>query len=152
LWRIAQLSEIGEGGGFGAEGRNGFDEAGDAEGVADTARTADETQLAAGAVEAGRNTDERGNAGAVNLRDAIEIDDDFARSVFENGLKSSVELIGGFADGEASMEIEEMDARFFTDVNFDRSIMGHIRSARAQGKAGRAQSRHYTMIGWAVGE
>lgn len=118
-------NKIGGGGGFGVEGGDGFDEAGDGKGVADAAGAADKAELAPNAIESGGDTNERRDAGTVNLRDAIEIDDDFARAGFENGLQRGSELLGGFSDGQAAVEFEEIDARFLADVDFDGSKVRH---------------------------
>src|SRR6267143_1225719 len=69
--------EVGEGGGFGFEGGDGFDEAGDGEGVADAAGAADEAEDATFASELDGDAHQRGDAGAVNLRDAVQDDDHF---------------------------------------------------------------------------
>jgi len=63
-----EQSEVGEGGGFGFECGDGFDEAGDGEGVADAAGTADQAEHAAFAGELDGDAHERGDAGAVDLR------------------------------------------------------------------------------------
>lgn len=68
------LREIGEGGGFGFEGGDGFDEAGDGEGVADAALAADEAQDAAFAGELDGDAYQGGDARAVNLWDAVQDD------------------------------------------------------------------------------
>ena len=60
--------EVGEGGGFGVEGGDGFDEARDGEGVAHAARAADEAKRAVGVFELDGDAHERGDAGAINLR------------------------------------------------------------------------------------
>ena len=120
-----ELAERGEGFGFGVEGGNGFDEAGDGEGVADAAGSTDEMQLPADAGESDGSADERGNAGAIDLRDAVEIDNDFAGSIAEGGLQRFGELVGGFADGEAAVKLEEMDAVFFASVDFDGRVVVH---------------------------
>ena len=83
------LCEVGEGGGFGFEGGDGFDEAGDGEGVADAARAADEAQDAAFTGELDGDAHERGDAGAVDLDDAVEDDDDFFARRLNDGLQRS---------------------------------------------------------------
>src|SRR5882762_7669858 len=98
--------EVCEGGGFGFERGDGFDEAGDGEGVADAARAADQAQHAAFPGELNRDSHQRGDAGAVDLGNAIQDDDDFLRALLDDGLKSRVELIAGLSDGEAAMDFE----------------------------------------------
>src|SRR5271163_708029 len=121
---INHLIEIGEGGGIGFEGGDGFDEAGDGEGVADAAGAADEVESAVFAGEAG------GDAGAVDLGDAVEIDDYFSETFLNDGLQGFVELVAGFADGEAAVDFEHGDAAGVADVDFHWCTVGHLESSR----------------------
>jgi len=82
-----------KGGGFGFEGGDGFDKAGNGEGVADAALAADEAQNAAFASELNGDAHEGGNAGAVDLGNAVEDDDDFLGAAFDDGFESVVKLI-----------------------------------------------------------
>jgi len=107
LHRKTELGEVLEGGGFGFEGGDGFDEAGNGEGVTDAALAADQAQDTAFARQLDGDAHQGGNAGAVDLRDAVEDDDDFLRAAFNDGLQSVVELIGGLADGEAAVNLED---------------------------------------------
>ena len=68
------LREIGEGGGFGFEGGDGFDEASDGEGVANAAGTADEAENSAFACELDGDAYQGGDARAVDLWDAVQDD------------------------------------------------------------------------------
>src|SRR5260221_5213253 len=128
-WR--EINTIGrwsnELGGFGerVEGRDGFDQASDGEGIENAAGFADEMQDAAFANQRNGHTNERGDAGAVNLRDAVEINDHFASAVFQNGVESGGELVTGIADGQASVDVENADAGFFANVDFDGGVLGH---------------------------
>ena len=83
----------------GFEGGDGFDEAGDGEGVADTALAADEMKRALFAGQPDGDAHERGDARAVDLRNAVEIDDDFVSAALDNGLECVGELIAGLTDG-----------------------------------------------------
>src|SRR6202047_5654644 len=80
-------SEVGEGGGFGFEGGDGFDEAGDGEGVADATLAADQAEHAAFAGELDGDAHQRGDAGAVDLRDTVQEDDNFLRAPFDHGFE-----------------------------------------------------------------
>ncbi len=82
-------------------------------------------QDAAFANQRNGHTNERGDAGAVNLRDAVEINDHFASAVFQNGVESGGELVTGIADGQASVDVENADAGFFANVDFDGGVLGH---------------------------
>src|SRR5712664_2685295 len=104
--RASRLREIREGGGFGFEGGDGFDEACDGEGVADAALAADQAEHAAFAGELDGDAHERGDAGAVDLRDAVQEDDDFLRATFDHGFESVVEQLGRLADGEPAVDFE----------------------------------------------
>ena len=113
------------GGGERVEGRDGFDQARDGESVADAAGLADEMKRAAFARERNRNAYQRGDAGAVDLRDAVQIDDDLATGFVEDGLQRRGELIAGFADGEAAMHVKNVDTVFVAYVDFDWGVLGH---------------------------
>ena len=117
--------KIGQGVGLGLEGGDGFDEASDGEGVADAARTTDETQDAAFAGEFDGNAHERGDAGAVNLRDAVQHNDDFVGAGVDHGVERVVKLLAGFTDGEAAVNFEHGDAGDMTDVDFHGDAVSH---------------------------
>jgi hypothetical protein len=117
--------EVREGGGFGFEGGDGFDEAGDGEGVADAALAADEAQDAAFAGELDGNAHQRGDAGAVNLRDAVEDDNYSLRPGFNDGLQSVVQLVGGLADREPAVNFEDRDSAGFANVDFHGQPVSH---------------------------
>ncbi len=120
-----EQSEIGEGGGFGFEGGDGFDEAGDGEGVADAAGTADQAEHAAFAGELDGDAHERGDAGAVDLRNAAQEDDNFLRASFDHRLESVVQLLGGLADGEPAMDFEYRHPAGLADVDFHGRPVSH---------------------------
>src|SRR5467141_1349854 len=101
-----EQSEVGEGCGFGFEVGDGFDEAGDGEGVADAAGAADQSEHAAFAGELDGDAHERGDAGAVDLRDTVQEDDNFLRAPFDHRFESVVELFGGLADGEPAANFQ----------------------------------------------
>src|SRR5690242_11388013 len=92
--------EVGKGGGFGFEGGDSFDQSSDGEGIANAAGAADEAEDAAFTGELDGNANEGGNAGTVNLRNAVEDDDDFFGASLDDRLKSVMELLGGLADGQ----------------------------------------------------
>ena len=124
---------MGDGGGFGVAGGNGLDEASDGEGITDAAGAADEVSGSAFASELDGDADEGGDAGAVNLRDAVEIDDDLASAALDDSLERLVELLGGLADGQAATNFEEVDAVFFANGDFHRQMFSH-QDALARGK------------------
>ncbi len=78
---IAWLIEFGSLG-ESVEGGDGFDQAGDGERIEDAAGQADQMKRAAVAGERDGHANESGDAGAVNLRDAVEVDDNFAGATF----------------------------------------------------------------------
>jgi hypothetical protein len=120
-------NEAGQGGGFGVEGGDGFDEAGDGEGIADAALAADKVKGSGFAGEADGNAHEGRDSGAVDLRNVIEGDDDFAGAPLNSGLQSVMELLGGLANSEAPVNIEKENAARFADVNFHGDAVGHRR-------------------------
>jgi hypothetical protein len=123
-WAYCGLVEFG-GLGEGVEGGDGFDEAGDGEGVEDAAGQAHQVESAAIAAERDGHADESGDAGAVNLRDAVEIDHDLAGAAFHNRSKRRGELVAGVADGEAAVNVKNDDVGFAVHVDFDGSVLGH---------------------------
>jgi len=120
-----EQSEVGEGCGFGFEGGDGFDEAGDGEGVADAAGTADQAEHAAFAGELDGDAHERGDAGAVDLWNAAQEDDNFLRASFDHRLESVVQLLGGLADGEPAMDFEYRHPAGLADVDFHGRPVSH---------------------------
>src|SRR5258706_213636 len=112
------LSKVLQGGGFGFEGGDGFDEAGDGEGVADAAMAADEAEHAAFAGELDGDAHQRGDARAVDLGNTVQNDDNFLRATLNHGLESTVELLGGLANGEPAVNLENRDSAGFANVDF----------------------------------
>src|ERR1700674_4374890 len=120
-----EQSEVGEGGEFGFEGGDGFDEAGDGEGVADAAGTADQAEHTAFAGELDGDAHERGDAGAVDLRNAVQEDHNFLGAPFDHGFESVVELLGGLADGAPAMDFEYPPPAGLADVDFHGRPVSH---------------------------
>ncbi len=146
----AKPLKVSEGGGFGFEGGDGFDEAGDGEGVADAAVAADQAEDAAFAGKLDRDAHERGDAGAVDLRDAVQDDDNFLRATFDDGFESVVELLGRLADGEPAVYFKYRYSTGFADVNFHRQPVSHGDASIYPGWVGMAirhAAPHYTLEG-----
>ena len=122
---ILQLREGFEGFGFCVERGDGFDEASDGERIADAAGLADEMELAIFAAEGDGHADERRNARAVDLRHAVEHNDDFLRAGLQDGLQRHGELFAGIADGQATVYVKHFDASVFANVDFDGSVKSH---------------------------
>src|SRR6266478_1547683 len=135
-----EQSEVGEGCGFGFEGGDGFDEAGDGEGVADAAGTADQAEHAAFAGELDGDAHQRGDAGAVDLRNAVQEDDNFLRASFDHRFESVVELLGGLADGEPAANFQYRYSAGFADVDFHGHAVSH--SALSSGSLGQEVFSH----------
>ena len=121
------LSKVGEGGGFGFESGDGFDEASDGEGIANTARAADEAEDAAFTSELDRDAHESGDAGAVNLRNAVEDDHDFFGAGLDDGFKGVMELLGGLADGQPALNFQYGRTGRLADVDFHGQAVSHGR-------------------------
>jgi len=102
--------EVLKGGGFGFEGGDGFDETSNREGVADATRAADQAEHTAFTGQLDGNANECGDARTVDLDNAVQNDDDFLHARIGNGLQGAVELIGGFADREAAVNVENRDS------------------------------------------
>ncbi len=111
--------------GEGVEGGDGFDEAGDGEGIEDAAGFTDQMEHATFAAQGNGHADQRGDAGAVDLRYAVKIDDDLAGSLLKDGSESGGELIAGIANGQAAVEVKNADAVLFANVYFNGSVLGH---------------------------
>jgi hypothetical protein len=122
--------EAGEGGGFGVEGGDSFDKAGNGEGIADAAMAADEVEPAAFASERDGDADERRDTGTIDLGDAVEVDDDLARALFHHRVSLVIEMIAGVADGEAAVDSDKMDAAGFADGNFQWWMLSHSKSLK----------------------
>lgn len=137
--------EIGEGGGLGIKSGNGFDKARDGEGVAHPSRSADKAERAAFAAEANGDADERGDAGAVDLRNVIEDNDDFARTLLDGGLQRFVQLLGRLTDREAAAHVNNGNSAGIADSDFHGSALRHGR-----GERGRKAWGHYTGERWPV--
>jgi hypothetical protein len=123
----ARSGEVGEGGGFGFEGGDGFEQAGDGEGIVDTAGSANQAQRAPFACKLDRNANQSGEAGAVNLRGAIEDDNNFARAVLYDGLQSAVEVLTGFADRQPAVNVHNRDSARLVDIELRGRVFAHER-------------------------
>ena len=148
--RKGKRLKVSEGGGFGFEGGDGFDEAGDGESVADATVAADEAEDAAFAGELDGDAHQRGDAGAVDLGDAVEDDDNSLRASFNDGFESVVELLGRLADGEAALNLEYRYSTGIADVDFHGQPVGHGGTLIYPcwvGMAIRHAARHYTLEG-----
>jgi len=110
--------EFGEGLGFGFEGGDGVDQARDGERIADAAGAADEMQGAFFAGHANGDADERGDAGAIDLRDVIQDDHNFVNAAANDGVEGFVQLFGGFADGQAAVNVDNRNITLVADADF----------------------------------
>ena len=117
--------EVREGGGFGFERGDGFDEARDGEGIADAARAADEAEDTAFAGQLDGDAHQRRNAGAVNLWDAVQDHDHFLCATLDHGFERVVKLLGGLTDGEPTVDFEYWDSSGFADVDFHGRPVSH---------------------------
>ena len=117
--------EAGEGGGFGVEGRDSFDEARHGEGIADAAGAANQVKSALVACQLDRNAYESGDAGTVDLRNAVEFDDDLASAFLDEGIEGLLKLLTGLADGDAAADIENGHSGRIADANLHGDSFGH---------------------------
>lgn len=108
--------------------RDGFDETGDGEGVAHAAGAANQMDGSAFASELNGDTHQGGDSGTVDLRDAIQIDEDFAAAAVDHRSQSFVELFAGFTNGQAAADVQHVDALRFTDSNFHGDMFRHEQS------------------------
>src|SRR5207245_254154 len=98
---------------------------GDGEGVADTAGAADQAEHAAFAGELDGDAHQRGDAGAVDLRDAVQEDDNFLGAPFDHGFEGVVELLGRLADGEPAANVKYQHPAGLADVDFHGRPVSH---------------------------
>ena len=144
----SQLGKVGEGGGFGVEGRDGFDQARDGEGVADASWTANQAQVTAFPRELDGDANQRREAGAVDLRSPVEDDDDVARTPLYGGLQGAVKLFGGLADGEPAVNLENGNCTGFANVDFHGQPFRHKHRLTAAWHVAvitRWAAQHYTL-------
>ena len=152
---VLELRSLGDG----VESRDGFDQTGDGESVTDAPGFANQMELAAFAIERDGHANQCGDAGAVDLRNPVEINDHAARAVLKNGSEREGQLVAGLANSEASVQIEDLRAMLFAMVNLNRRILGHIfmsglanhpESVPCHGSQNKPEARcesavHYTM-------
>ena len=124
-WPSYQLGEAGEGGGFGVEGGDGFDKASDSEGIADAAGTANEVESSVVARQLDRNANKSGDAGTVDLKDAVERDDHLASAALDDGIEGLLELLTGLADGEPAVNINNRHTAGIAGLDLQRSALRH---------------------------
>ena len=110
--------EASGGGGFAVEGRDGFDEARDGEGVANAAGTADEVEPAALARQRNGELHEGRDAGTVNLRDVVQVDNHLPGTPRQQVLGEIAEVFTGFTDGETAVYTKVMNAARFARRDF----------------------------------
>lgn len=124
------LREVSERGRFRVERRDRFDKASDGEGIAHAAGAADKAQRAAFARQLDGNAHESGYAGAINLRNAIEVDDDPVGPSFGDSFERVVELLAGITNGQAAAHFEYRDGPGLSNVDFHGRMLGHKYFAR----------------------
>jgi len=122
---LTLLREARRGSGVGVVRRDGFDQASDGEGVADASGAANEMNRAAFPRELNGDAHQGGDAGAVDLWNAVEIDDYFTAAALHDGLERFVKLLGGFADGEPSVDFQQINAVLLPNGNLHRYVLGH---------------------------
>lgn len=71
------------------------------------------------------HANQRRDTGTVNLRDVVQINNDFARSFLQGGSESGGKLVTGIADGQAAVNIKNMRAVFLAHIDFNGSVLGH---------------------------
>src|ERR1700737_4462197 len=119
------LGETGESGGFGVKSRNGFDQAGNGEGVADAALSANQVKRATLPGERDGNTHQRRNPGTINLWNSVQVDDDVARAFLHHGHRLIIQVIARIANGKPAVNRDKIDAVGFTDGNFEWWMQCH---------------------------
>jgi hypothetical protein len=152
------LGEVGKRGGFGIESRNGLDKPRNGERIAHAAGAADEAQRTAFASQLDGNAHQCGNAGAIDLRNTVEIDDDLVGAGLRNSLKSIVQLLAGLPYRQTTAHFENRDCPGLSNSDFHGRMLGHkvlgsktpLRAAASPasqnyGNGGFTTAMHYTM-------
>jgi len=144
--------EVREGGGFGFERGDGFDEARDGEGIADAARAADQAQHAAFAGQLDGDAHQRGDAGAIDLRDTVQDHDHSLRAALDHGLERVVKLLGGLTDSEPAVNFQDRYSCGFADVDFHGRPVSHGGASLYPYVGSNSDSRvPHGIIRWRVG-
>jgi hypothetical protein len=68
---------------------------------------------------------QRGDAGAVDLRDIIEIDDQFAGAPLHEFLRKVVQVLAGLAYGKPTVHLKVVDAVRLSGRNFEWWMKRH---------------------------
>ena len=132
-----RISETGGGGFFGIEGGDSFDEAGYGEGVAHAALAADEVQSTALAGEGDGEFHEGRNAGAVDLWNAVQVNDQLPRTLLHEIVGEVVEMLAGLADGKPALNLKVVNAAGFARRNFKWWMKRHEYSLSSMSTAAR---------------
>jgi len=112
--------EIGEGGGFGGVVVEEGEEFGGFEGAAEVGAEMAEAEVSAFGVDFAMGFDEGAEAGAVDVVDVFEIDDDAGGVGGEQRVDGGAKAGGFVAEGEAAAEGEKIDAVGFALRDFER--------------------------------
>ena len=126
--------------------------AGDRQVIAHAALAADQMQPSTLPGQRDGKFDQRGNSGTIDLRNVVEVHDQFSSSILHQVLREFVQVLAGFANGEPAMDLKVVDAAGFARRNFQRWMKRHeIPSQFSLDGCSpqRRQSRplHYTMKG-----
>src|SRR5258708_13579496 len=87
---------------------------------------ADQAEHAAFAGELDGDAHQRGDAGAVDLGNAVQDDDNFLRAALNHSLESVVELVRRLAEGEPAVNFEYRDSAGFANVDFHGQPVSHV--------------------------
>jgi len=120
---------------FGEEVVEGFDggefvlfdvedgvELGDVENVADFLGEAGEFEFAAGVADGGEAADELADAGAVDVGDVGEIEDDFFLALADEIADGIAKCAGGIAEDDLSGDVDDGDVGNFAGGEFHGSV------------------------------
>jgi len=95
-----------------------------------------------------RNAHQRGDAGAIDLWDAVQDDDNFLCAAFDDRFESVVKLLGGLADGKPTVDFEHRHPSGCADVDFHGQTVSHGGTSTYPMWAAMAihdAARHYTL-------
>src|SRR5260370_35953330 len=140
----SQLRETGERSGFVVERGNGFHQSRNRERVPDAPLAAEQAQAASGAGKGDGVAHQRRYAGAVNLLNVAEIDEDFVPAVFGEIAQLMMQAVARLADGDAAAGVEDAHIAGFANRDIDAHFGSTpVRLASAPRPRGNA---HYTTV------
>lgn len=118
--------EAGEGGGLVVEAGDDFAEVERVEDEEDVAMRAEETEAPVAGAKGGEGADDGAEAGAIELDDVFEVQDDAARAGVDEIAEKRAQFVVGAADGGLALKVEDDDVAGTTgcDLQAQGALLG----------------------------